>query len=79
LAGYKNSLNNFYTLKENVELAKEVYDIIDLQYRSGIKAYIELLIAEVELRATQINYFDALYQVLSNKIDVMRSLGMLKY
>ncbi len=79
LANYKYSLNNFYTLKENVVLAKEVYDVIDLQYRSGVKAYIEVLVAEVELRSAQINYFDALYQVLSSKIDVMRALGLLKY
>ncbi|WP_336518347.1 TolC family protein [Pollutibacter soli] len=79
LAQYKNSLTYFLALKENVDLAKEVYEVVDLQYRSGIKAYIEVTVAESDLRTAQISLFDALYVVLSSKLDVLRSLGQLKY
>ena len=75
MAGYKSSLTNYFTVKENVALAQEVYDVINLQYRSGIKTYLEVIFAETDLRTAQINYFNALYQVLSSKIDVQRSLG----
>ncbi len=75
LASYKASLNNYYSIKENVALAQEVYDVINLQYRSGIKTYLEVITAETDLRTAQINYFNALYNVLSSKIDVQRSLG----
>jgi outer membrane protein len=75
LGGYKAALASFLFLKDNVELAREVYDVIDLQYRSGIKSYLEVITAEADLRTAQINYFNALYLVLSNKIDVQRSLG----
>lgn len=75
LAGYKASLANYFAVKENVDLAKEVYDVIQLQYRSGIKTYLEVITAETDLRTAQINYFDALYGVLSSKIDVQKSLG----
>jgi outer membrane protein TolC len=75
MAGYKSSLTNYLALKENVALAQEVYDVINLQYRSGIKTYLEVITAETDLRTAQINYFNALYQVLSSKIDVQRSLG----
>ena len=37
LATYKSNLYNYYSLKENLALANEVYDVIRLQYRSGIK------------------------------------------
>jgi outer membrane protein TolC len=77
LADYKASLATFLAQKENVELAQEVYDVIDLQYQSGIKAYLEVVTAEADLRTSQINYFNALYQVLTSKIDVQRSLGII--
>lgn len=79
LASYKSSLANYLAIKENVALAQEVYDVIQLQYRSGIKTYLEVVSAETDLRTAQINYFNALYQILSSKIDVQRSLGDLRY
>ncbi len=75
LSDYKASLSNYQAIKENVLLAQEVYDVIQLQYRSGIKTYLEVITAETDLRTSQINYFNALYQVLSSKIDVQKSLG----
>lgn len=75
LAAYKASLANFLAVKENVMLAKEVYDVIQLQYNSGIKTYLEVITSETDLRTARINYFNALYEVLSSKIDVRKSLG----
>ncbi|MBN8858391.1 MAG: TolC family protein [Sphingobacteriales bacterium] len=77
LANYKANLANYLAVKENVELAKEVYEVIQLQYRSGVKTYLEVITAETDLRTAQINYFDALYGVLSSKIDVQKSLGQI--
>jgi outer membrane protein TolC len=79
LAGYKSSLANYLALKENVDLAKEVYDVIQLQYRSGIKTYLEVITSETDLRTAQINYFDAIYGLLVSKIDVQRELGQISY
>jgi outer membrane protein TolC len=75
MSNYKASLANYLAVKENVLLAQEVYDVIRLQYRSGVKTYLEVIAAETDLRTAQINYFNALYQVLSSKIDVQKSLG----
>lgn len=79
LASYKSSLANYLAVKENVQLAQEVYDVINLQYRNGIKAYLEVITAETDLRTAQINYFNALYSVLSAKVDVQRALGTVQY
>jgi outer membrane protein TolC len=79
LAGYQGSLENYLALKQNVVLAKEVYDVIQLQYRAGIKTYLEVITSETDLRTAQINYFNALNQVLSNKVDVQRALGQIVY
>jgi outer membrane protein TolC len=79
LAAYKGYLNNYYVLKENLDLARDVFNTIELQYRSGIKAYLELITAETDLRNAQTNYSDALYQVLSSKLDVQRALGTITF
>jgi outer membrane protein len=79
LATYKSNLANFYAQKENVELARDVYNVIQLQYNSGIRAYLDVTVAETDLRTTRINYFNALYSVLASKMDVLRALGQIPY
>jgi outer membrane protein len=79
MAVYKGDLNNYHILKENLELARDVFNTIELQYRSGIKAYLDLITAETDLRNAQSNYGNALYQVLSSKLDVQKALGTVQY
>ena len=79
LAAYKSNLNNYNSLKENLALAREVYDVIQLQYRAGIKTYLEVINSETDLRDAQINFYNALYQLLSTKIDVEQALGNIVY
>jgi outer membrane protein TolC len=79
MAVYKGSLANYFALKDNVSLAQEVYDIVQLQYRNGIKTYLEVITSETDLRTSQINYYNALYQVLASKIDVQKALGKIIY
>ena len=75
MSAYKANLNEYLVLKENMELAKEVYNLIEMQYREGVKAYLEVITAQTDLRAAQLNYYNAMYTVLSSKIDLERSLG----
>jgi outer membrane protein len=79
LAAYKGYLNNYYVLKDNFDLAREVFNTIELQYRSGIKAYLDLITAETDLRTAQVNFSNALYQVLSSKLDVQKALGTIQF
>jgi outer membrane protein TolC len=78
MSAYKSNLNEYLVLKENMDLAKEVYDLIELQYREGIKAYLEVITAQTDLRAAQLNYYNAMYTVLSSKIDLERALGTIR-
>jgi len=79
IASYKSSLNNYNVLKENLDLATDVYNTIQLQYKSGVKAYLEVINAETDLRTARINYTNALYNLLSSKIDVQKALGQIQY
>lgn len=75
MAAYKTNLNDWKTYRQNVELSKEVYNTIKLQYNEGIKTYLELLVAESDLRSSQLNYLNSLFSLLSSKLDVQQSLG----
>lgn len=79
LASYKSNLTNYYLLKTNLNLATDVYNVIELQYRAGVRTYLDVITAETDLRTTQINYINALFQVLSSKLDVQRALGIIHY
>ncbi len=79
LSAYKANLNNFFEQRENLGLARDVYNIIQLQYRSGIKTYLDVVVANNDLFTAQVNYTNAMFEVLSNRIDVERALGTLKY
>lgn len=78
LAVYKGDLVNYLTLKANVELAKEVYNTIALQYQASYKAYLDVTNAETDLRTAEINYANALYQLIVDKVDVEKSLGLIQ-
>jgi outer membrane protein, multidrug efflux system len=79
LANYKSNLYNFYELRENVAMAKDVYRIVSLQYHQGTVAYLNVITAESNLITSQINYINALFQVLSSKIDLQKALGDISY
>ena len=79
LAAYKGNFEYYTILKENLSIATEVYNTIQLQYKAGVKTYLDVIFAETDLRAAQVNYTNALYQVISAKLDVQKELGTIQY
>lgn len=79
LANYRSNLNNYEILKQNTVLAKGVYETIQLQYKAGTKTYLDVITAETDLRTAQANETDALYEVLSSKLDVEKALGVIRF
>ena len=79
LGNYKSSLENYQVQKDNLKLAQDVYDIIELQYKSGIKTYLDVITAETNLKSTQVNSLNSLYQVLISKLDLQKALGIIQY
>ena len=77
LASYKSNYTNLQFLKENVSLAKDVYHVVSLQYREGIKIYLDVIVAQSDLRTAELNYYNALFQLLSSKIDLQKASGTL--
>jgi outer membrane protein len=75
LAAYKSNYTNWRLLRDNVGLAKDVYKIVSFQYREGIKVYLDVIVAQSDLRTAELNYYNALFQLLSSKIDLEKALG----
>jgi len=66
-------------MQDNTALAKRVYFVVDLQYKQGIVPYLNVITAETNLRTAQLTYLNALFQVLSSKIDWQKAMGEVSY
>jgi len=75
VASYKSNLYDYYMLRSNVELAKDVYGIVSLQYMQGIVPYLNVITAEDNLVSSEISYTNALFQVLLSKVELEKALG----
>jgi outer membrane protein len=79
LGTYKASLNEYNVTKDNLTLTREVYNTIHLQYISGTNSYLNVVIAYTDLRTAEVTSLNALYQVLSSKLDVEQAAGTIKF
>jgi outer membrane protein TolC len=75
LANYKTNLMSLKVMGENLDMARDIYKMVKEQYERGIKTYLEVIVAETDLRAAEINQLNALFNVVSAKLDVQRALG----
>ena len=77
MAGYKSNLYNLGISRDNVGLAKETYDIVELQYLQGVVPYLNVITAETNLITSELTYETSLFQVLSSKIDLQKAMGII--
>jgi outer membrane protein len=77
LASYKSNYISWKLIGQNVDLAKDVYMVVSLQYREGVKTYLDVIVSQSDLRTAELNYYNALFQLLSSKIDLEKALGIL--
>jgi outer membrane protein TolC len=75
LANYKSNLFDLNILRENVAMAKDVYGVVSLQYKQGLIAYLNVITAESNLISSEINYQNALFQLLLSKVDLEKAMG----
>ncbi len=79
LANYKSNLYNLSIMQDNEAMAKKVYAVVNLQYRQGIVPYLNVITAESNLITSEIGYINALFQLLSSKIDLQKAMGEISY
>ena len=79
LASYKGNFYNLQLLQKNVAMARRVYFVVTLQYKQGIVPYLNVITAESNLITSEISYLNALFQVLSSKVDLQKAMGSISY
>jgi len=79
LANYKSNLYSFHVLQQNVALAQRVYYVVELQYKQGIVAYLNVITAQSNLITSETGYINALFQTLASKIDLEKAMGAITY
>jgi outer membrane protein len=75
MASYKANLELYKTTSQNIDIAKEVYNTVKLQYDQGIKSYLEVIVSETDLMSARINNLNALFMLMFSKLDVQRASG----
>ena len=78
LAQYVSNLNQLNVTKANVVIAKKIFNTVKYQYDKGIKAYIEVIVSETDLRTAELTYLDMLFQLIASKLDLEKSLGLIQ-
>ena len=78
LSGYISNLNELRIAKNNIILAKDIFNTVKLQYDKGIKAYLEVIVSETDLRTAELNYLNLLFEFLTSKMDLEKALGDIK-
>jgi outer membrane protein TolC len=74
----QNNLTTIQAQKENVDLANEVYNSTQNNYKLGLANLTDLLDAETSLTDAQNNYNEALLQYKLAELDIIKSNGNLK-
>jgi outer membrane protein TolC len=73
---YINQLDQAASQKQNMDLAQEIYKMANMKFTEGVGSSLEIVQSETELKNAQINYLNALYDLVIAKIEYQKSLGM---
>ena len=72
---YKNAVENYLTIKDNLALAKKIYDKTIIKYREGISSSLELTQMQNQYLTTESSYYGALLEVVNAKTKLERILS----
>jgi outer membrane protein TolC len=75
MASYKSDLAAYRMTLQNIQIARDVYNTVKLQYNQGVKTYLEVIVSETDLMSARISNLNALFMLMFSNIDVKRSLG----
>ena len=78
LAVYVSNLNEMKIAKNNIVVAKDIFNTVKYQYDRGIKAYLEVIVSETDLRTAELNYLNILFKVLTSRLELEKALGNIK-
>jgi len=74
-AMFQNASKTLAVQKQTLDLAAKVARVTKLKYEQGLGSNIEVIDAENSLKEAQINYYNALFDALTAKVDLDKAYG----
>jgi len=74
---FKSAYDNIENERKNVELAREVYRVTELEFREGTSTSADLVNAETSLREAQTNFINSLLDLYIARLDYEKAKGSL--
>ena len=74
---YRNTLQRIEAEQQNVQLAQEVYEVTQLEFREGVGSSTDVVEAETSLRTAQNTYITTLLNLYTARLDLERAKGSL--
>jgi outer membrane protein len=74
---YQNSARTLESQKRNMDLAAKVAKVTRIKFEQGVGSNLEVVTAESDLKQAQVNYYNALYDVLVARINIEKAFGKL--
>ncbi len=74
---YSNAVSTLQAQKRNMDLAKNIYNVSQKKYEQGVGSNLEVINAQTSLKEAETNYFNAVYDMLVNKVDYLKATGTL--
>lgn len=75
---FANALSTLDNQKRNMDLAEKVYNQTRKKYEIGSGSQTEITSADTDLRTAQSNYYNALYDAINARIELLRATGKLQ-
>ena len=72
---YNRSKEQLSQQEKNLKLAEDIYRSVNIKYQSGLSSSLEVITADRDLKESQKNYLDAIYDFLVAKADLKKALG----
>ncbi|MES2890911.1 MAG: TolC family protein [Bacteroidota bacterium] len=73
----KSAISTMDVQRQNIRLAEEVFNTTKLKYDQGLGSNQEIYTAQTELKLAQNNYYSALYDAITTKVDYLKAVGKL--
>lgn len=74
---YRNTLQRIEAEQQNVDLAQQVYEVTQLEFREGVGSSTDVVEAETSLRTAQNTYINTLLDLYTARLDLERAKGSL--
>ena len=67
--------NSIASREKNIELAREVQQMSEEQYRNGLISLLDLLVAQKNLFNAELSHLQAVFNHIMAKIDLGKAIG----